>query len=52
MKKLIKKGKSVFDLKVTLTEDERLNKLNIQSVAPKKLAEANKHLKKIKTLPK
>jgi len=27
-------------------------KLNVKALAPKKLAEANKHLKKMKSLPK
>jgi len=52
MKKLIKKQKSIFDSKVTFTVSEKLNKLNVEMAAPKKLAEANRHLKKIKSLPK
>lgn len=52
MKKLIKKQENVFDRKITLTVDERLNKLNVEVLAPKKLAEANRHLKKMKSLPK
>jgi hypothetical protein len=51
MKKQIKKRKSIFARKVTLTVDERLSKLNVEALAPKKLAEANLHLKKMKTLP-
>jgi hypothetical protein len=52
MKKLIKKQKSIFDRKVTLTISEKLSKLNVEALAPKKLAEANMHLKKMKSLPK
>jgi len=52
MKKLIKKTKSIFDSKVSLTVSEKLNKLNVETLAPKKLSEANTHLKKMKSLPK
>lgn len=52
MKKLIKKQKGLFDRKVNLTVDEKLSKLNVKALAPKKLAVANRHLKKMKSLPK
>lgn len=51
MKKPIKKKKNLFGGKVTLTIDERLNKIDLKALAPKKLAEANRHLKKMKSLP-
>jgi hypothetical protein len=43
---------SLFDRKVTLIVDENLNRLKGKILAPKKLAEANKLLRKIKSLPK
>ena len=52
MKKPSKKHKSIFDQKVILTVDERLDNLDLKALAPKKLAEANYHLKKMKSLPK
>lgn len=52
MKKQSNKSKSIFDIKVKLTVDEKLSKLDLKSQAPKQLAEANKRLKKIKSLPK
>ena len=52
MKKSTKKQKSVFDQKVILTVDKRLNNLDLKALAPKKLAEANRRLKKMKSLPK
>lgn len=52
MKKLIKKQRSLFGQKVIVTVDERLNQLNVETLAPEKLAEANKHLRKMKSLPK
>jgi hypothetical protein len=43
----------LFAQEVTLTGDEELNKLKGKVLAPKKLAEANKSLRKIKdNLPK
>jgi hypothetical protein len=51
MKKLVKAKKGLFDLKFNITVDPRLDNLNLQAQAPKKLAEANKHLKKMR-LPK
>lgn len=52
MKKMLKKQKSLLDRRVNLTIDEKLSKLNVKALAPKKLAEANTHLKKMKSLPK
>lgn len=52
MKKLIKKPGRTTGRKMNLTIDERLDKLNAEVLAPKKLAEANRHLKKMKSLPK
>jgi hypothetical protein len=37
---------------ITLTVDENLNNLKGRILAPKKLDEANKHLRKMKSLPK
>jgi hypothetical protein len=48
----MKKQKGIFDRKVNLTVDENLSKLNVKDLAPKKLAGANRHLKKMKSLPK
>jgi len=52
MKKLIKVKKGLFDQKINFIHDERLDNLDLKSLAPKKLAEANKHLKKMRSLPK
>ena len=52
MKKVAKNGKSIFGRKVNLTTDEKLNKLDVKTLAPKKLAEANRRLKKLNSLPK
>ncbi|MDP4131426.1 MAG: hypothetical protein Q8918_16010 [Bacteroidota bacterium] len=52
MKKLAKNPGQIVSHKVTLTIDERLNELNVEALAPKKLAEANRRLKWIKSLPK
>ena len=38
--------------KITLTVDEKLNKLKGKNLAPQKLEEANKALSKIKNFPK
>ena len=43
---------AAFDRKVDLIVDEKLNRLKGKVLAPKKLADANKLLKQIKTLPK
>ena len=52
MKKRTKKSADLFDRKITLVVDEKLNKLKGKILAPKKLAEANKLLRNIKSLPK
>jgi len=43
---------NLFDREITLIVDEKLNRLKGKVLAPKKLAEANKLLSKIKSLPK
>lgn len=52
MKKIIKSYSDLFNQEVTIKIDEKLGKLNLKALAPKKLAEANRHLKKMKSLPK
>jgi hypothetical protein len=52
MKKTQTKVTTSWGTEVTLTVDENLNKLKGRILAPKKLEEANKHLRKIKSLPK
>lgn len=49
MKKKIKQKSDLFKKEITYTVDENLNKLKGKVLAPKKLAEANKLLKKLKT---
>jgi hypothetical protein len=51
MKKQVKKS-TVFDREVAMTVDEKLDRLKGRILAPGKLAEANKLLHKIKSLPK
>jgi hypothetical protein len=51
MKKVIKK-KGLFSNKIKYIVDERLNNINLETLAPKKLEEANFHLKKMKSIPK
>lgn len=51
MKKIVKK-KGLFDHSFTLTVVERLNNVKLETQAPKKLAEANLSLSKMKSLPK
>jgi hypothetical protein len=51
MKKMERKVTSLGQ-EITLTVDENLNKLKGRILAPKKLEEANKHLRKMKHLPK
>jgi hypothetical protein len=52
-KRTIKYKSDLFRQEVTLAVDETLNKLKGKILAPKKLAEANKQLEKIKDfLPK
>lgn len=51
--KTIKYRSDLFNQEVTLTIDENLNKLKGKVFAPKKLAAANKSLRKLKNvLPK
>jgi hypothetical protein len=53
MKKVFKYKSDLFNQVVTYTVDENLNKLKGKVLAPKKLEEANKLLRKLKTpLPK
>ena len=52
MKKQSRQSTSLFDRKVTLIVDEKLNRLKGRNLAPKKLAEANELLRKVKSLPK
>ncbi|HEY4063713.1 MAG TPA: hypothetical protein VGM30_17515 [Puia sp.] len=52
MKKQSKKSSNLFDREITLIIDEKLNQLKGKILAPKKLAEANKILRKVKSLPK
>ena len=52
MKKLTKKPGKIVSHKINFTIDEKLNELNVEALAPKKIAEANRHLKRMKSLPK
>lgn len=53
MKKVIKYKSTFSGQEITLTIDESLNKLKGKVLAPKKLAEANELLRKLKSpLPK
>lgn len=52
MKKVITSHSDLFNQDVTIKIDDRLSKLKLESLAPKKLEQANKHLKKMKSLPK
>ncbi len=53
MKKLIKVKSDLFQQETTYTVSKELNKLKGKNLAPKKLEEANKLLRKLKTpLPK
>lgn len=53
MKKVYKTKSSLFNQEVTYTVDENLNKLKGKILAPKKLEEANRLLRNLKTpLPK
>jgi hypothetical protein len=49
MKKVIKYKSALSKQEITLTVDENLNKLKGKVLAPKKLADANKLLRKSKT---
>lgn len=53
MKKVIKHKSELVGQEITFTVSENLNKLKGKILAPKKLADANKLLRKLKTpLPK
>ncbi|HWK02445.1 MAG TPA: hypothetical protein VNS58_02360 [Puia sp.] len=54
MKKIEQKATTSWGREITLTVDENLNKLKGCILAPKILEEANtnKHLRKMKSLPK
>ena len=52
MKKIEQKITTSWGREITLTVDENLNRLKGRILAPKKLEEANKHLRKMKSLPK
>jgi hypothetical protein len=52
MKKKESKVKTPWGHELTLTVDEDLNKLKGKVLAPKKLEEANKRLRRIKNFPK
>jgi hypothetical protein len=53
MKKVIKVKSDLFQQETTYTVSKELNKLKGKNLAPKKLEEANKLLRKLKTpLPK
>ena len=53
MSKILKYKSDLFQQEITLTVDEKLNKLKGKILAPKKLAAANKSLRRLKdSLPK
>jgi hypothetical protein len=53
MKKVIKYKSDLFNQEITFTVSEELNRLKGKNHSPKKLAEANELLRKLKTpLPK
>jgi hypothetical protein len=52
MKQRVKKVTTSWGTEITLIVDENLNKLKGKILAPKKLEEANKHLRKMKSLPR
>ena len=52
MKEFTHKVNDSWGKEMILIVDERLNKLKGKIQAPKKLEEANRELKKMKTLPK
>jgi hypothetical protein len=49
MKKVIKYKSTLSSKEITFTVDENLNKLKGKILAPKKLADANKLLRKLKS---
>ncbi|HEX9510086.1 MAG TPA: hypothetical protein VF939_06355 [Puia sp.] len=52
MKKIEEKTTTLWGREFTITVDEDLNKLKGRILAPKKLEEANKRLRRMKSLPK
>ena len=52
IRRLFKRKKGLFSQKINFILDERLNNINLEALAPKKLEEANFHLKKMKSIPK
>ena len=52
MKKITKKEQGLFERKIVFIVDKNLNKLKAEDLAPEKLAMANEHLRKMKSLPK
>jgi hypothetical protein len=52
IRKLFKRRKGLFDQKINFILDERLNDVNLATVAPEKLEEANNRLSRMKSLPK
>jgi len=52
MKKRIRISKGILNAKVTLTIDKELSKIDVKTLAPEKLAEANRRLDRMKSLPK
>lgn len=51
MKEIIKSYSSLFNAEITITIDEKLYRLKGKALAPKKLEQANKQLRKLKSLP-
>ncbi len=51
MKKLTRKKQGLFERKIVFIFDKNLNKLKAEDLAPEKLAMANEHLRKMKSLP-
>jgi hypothetical protein len=51
MKERVKKKKGILDYKFKFIVSDELNKLKGKNLAPEKLALANEHLKKRKSLP-
>ena len=52
MKRVSKSNTNIFNKKVTLTVDEKLNDIKLETLAPHKLEQANKDLRNMKSLPK
>ena len=52
MKRKTKKKPGIWEPKVNFVADEKLNALKAKDLAPEKLAIANVHLKRMRSLPK